>query len=137
VIDAERYQLIQKDYKHMQQYQQEYNEFVANYKLRQISAEEVGEVIARMAQYYGEKNNILCSCSEGLSKKSAMIVQSEDESTGKPISVAKAEILIKATDESTLYEQVKTDLQNIEQYINALKALQKGVLNEYAHSSLT
>jgi len=121
----------------MQQYQQEYNEFVANYKLRQISAEEVGEVIARMAQYYGEKNNILCSCSEGLSKKSAMIVQSEDESTGKPISVAKAEILIKATDESTLYEQVKTDLQNIEQYINALKALQKGVLNEYAHSSLT
>jgi hypothetical protein len=121
----------------MQQYQQEYNEFVANYKLRQVSAEEVGEIISRMAQYYGEKNNLLCSCSEGLSKKAAMIVQSEDENTGKPISVAKADILINATDESIAYNRGKTDLQNIEQYINALKSLQKGLLNEFAHSSLT
>ncbi len=114
-------------------YQKDYEEFIASYKMGQTSGEVVGELIARMALYYGEKNNLLNATSEALNKKASQIVQSSDGEGGKALSVAKAEILIKASAEQVGYDRAKTHLQNIDQYINALKYLQKGVLNEYSH----
>jgi len=47
----------------------------------------------------------------------------------------KAEILAEATSEAALYELNKIHVQNIEQYLNALKSLQKGVLAEFSYST--
>jgi hypothetical protein len=115
-----------------EQYQLEYEQCIASYKSGQTSAEEIGEVIARMAQYFAQKNMIAASIENVLNKKSVEIVQGQDDS-GKPLSVAKADILIKATEEAQEFRQAKVHLENIEQYINALKYFQKGILNEYSH----
>jgi hypothetical protein len=117
----------------MQEYQKEYEAFIADYKIGQASAEAVGELIARMAQYYGEKNNLLALAHETKSKKAAEVFNSEDQATGKPLTIGKAEVMVDATEEYAIYNKAKTDLQNIEQYINALKSLQKGLLQEYSH----
>lgn len=116
-------------------YLTEYKEFISTYKRGQVSGEEIGEVISRMAQYFAEKNMILGVKDEALHIVAAETVQKFDDNTGKPISVAKADILIKATDEFMAVKRTKVHLENIDQFINALKYLQKGVLNEYAHMS--
>jgi len=115
------------------QYQKEYEEFMDSYKKTVTSGEDVGVVIARLAQYYGDVNLQLGACDEELNKVFSEISDSVDENTMKPISMAKAEIKTKDTDEYKAHAKVKSDIQNIEQYINALKYLQKGVLNEYSH----
>jgi hypothetical protein len=114
-------------------YQEEYIEFMKNYKLGQTSAEQIGEMICRLAQYYGMENISLGIKTKNYDEKTAGIVQRNDEMTDKPMAVGKAEIIAKATEEAALYDESRRRLQNIEQYINALKALQKGVLNEYSH----
>jgi len=116
-------------------YKNEYDAFMESYKVGQVSGEQIGEMIARLAQYYGDINTSMASSSQKLNAKAAIIIQGEDESTGKSISAVKADVLLKDTDEFKEYNKVKTHLTNIEQYINALKYLQKGVLNEYAHVS--
>jgi len=117
-------------------YLEEYKAFISSYKSGQTSGEQIGEVISRMAQYFAEKNMILAVREEQLNKIAASVVQQEDESSGKQISVAKADILIKATEEYTNVKNVKMHLENIEQFINAMKYFQKGVLNEYSHMGL-
>jgi len=114
-------------------YQIEYNQFVQNYKLGQVSGEQVGELIMRMVQYYSDKNVSLAGRDEVLNKKAAEIIMMVDEATDKQISAAKAEVLTKATQEYTSAAKTKAHLQNIEQCINALKSLQRGILNEYSH----
>jgi hypothetical protein len=114
-------------------YQERFDSFIEAYKSGQTSGEIVGEVIAHMAQEFANYNMILATKELRLSKIAAEKVQSTDETTGKPISVSKADILVKATVEYEDVKRTKTDLENIEQYINALKYLQKGVLNEYSH----
>lgn len=114
-------------------YMKEYNEFISSYKTKEISGEEIGEKITRMAQYYAIHNIRLLDANKKLSlvamEKEAIV----DESTLKQISSAKAKILTDATTEAHEYAEQKTHVQNIEQFINALKSLQKGVLNEYSH----
>ena len=114
-------------------YQKKFDSFIETYKSGQTSGETVGEIIAHMAQEFANYNMILATKELRLSKIAADKVQSTDEITGKPISVSKADILIKATVEYEDVKKTKVDLENIEQYINALKYLQKGVLNEYSH----
>lgn len=98
-----------------------------------ISAENVGATIARMSQYFSEAN-IRRAQLEILTKNKAVeIYQQEDN--GKPITAAKAKIILEGTDESCVHLLAKVDIENIEQNINALKYLQKGLLNEYSHMS--
>lgn len=100
-----------------------------------MAAGEVGEAIARMSNYFTRHNVILGRTLKMFNKKSQEIYSMSDPATGKPISAAKAEILAAATDEGAAYQEAKIHVQNIEQNINALKALQRGVLNEYSHSA--
>ena len=113
-----------------------YNSFLSDYKRGMVSGEEVGEAIVRLAGYFGEYNIKLVAAERSFANVRKTIASSNDESTGKSISSAKADVLADATNEANLFNIAKAHLQNIEQYINALKALQKGVLNEYAHSSM-
>ena len=74
---------------------------------------------------------------EQLNKKAAEIANGDDEATGKPISVSKAEILIKATDVHDKVNRLKHDLQNIEQFLGATKYLQKSLIKDWNNLGLT
>jgi hypothetical protein len=113
-----------------------YEDFMEHYSSGQTSGEEVGAAIAKLAAYYCSYNNIKEVYAGDFFKKAAEIIQQADEGTGKPMSAAKADVLTKATEEYHKFSEFQTHIENIEQYINALKSLQRGVLNEYAHSSL-
>lgn len=116
-------------------YIEEYNKFVETYKSGQVTGEQVGEVIARLAQYFGKHNNELVAAEKRLFITAADIAARVDDTTGKAITSSKAEIFICATEEHFEVEKLKAHVENIEQYINALKALQKGILQEYAGSA--
>jgi hypothetical protein len=117
-------------------YIQYYEDFMAHYSAGQTSGEEVGAAIARLAGYYCSYNNIKEVHGMNFFRRAGEIYSQTDETTGKAISAAKAEVLVKDTPEYTKFSEYQTHIENIEQYINALKSLQKGVLNEFSHSSL-
>lgn len=117
-------------------YLDEYTKFIKDYHTKQVSGEEIGEVIARMAQYFSEYNSKLVLSERDLYLVARDIEGRVDEMTGKAITSAKAENIIRSTTEYFESQKIKAHVQNIEQFINALKALQKGVLNEYSHQSL-
>jgi len=118
-----------------EQYQLEYDKFIDNYHRSEISGEEVGEVIARMAQYYSKYNLEMVAKDRAMSMI-AKDIESRADENGKAISSSKAQVFLSATPEANDYKISRAHLQNVEQIINALKSLQRGVLNEYSYSNL-
>lgn len=116
-------------------YQIEYDAFISNYKRTEIGGEEVGELIARLAQYYSQ-HNLKMVMEDRKKSFVAKDIESRADSTGKPISSSKAQVFLDATDEAHNYRVSRAHVMNLETMINALKALQKGILNEYQNSSL-
>lgn len=116
-------------------YIEDYELFMSNLSEAggQMAGGEVGEMIAIMAAHYIRHNLILARTLKMASQTSSAIYSTEDG--GKPISAAKASILADATPEAAAYQEARVHVQNIETTINALKALQKGILNEYSHSA--
>lgn len=115
-------------------YLDEYNSFLSTYHRGQVSGEEVGEVIARMGAHFALYNMNMVNAERKLALVARDIESRTDEASGKAITSAKAKTFIDATDEAHEYNMARAHTQNIEQFLNSLKALQKGVLNEYAHS---
>ena len=113
-------------------YQIEYDEFLAKYSTEQIDGEAVGKVIVRLAQEFINYNLKLTTVEMRFNKIAAETVNSINEKNGKLISVSKAEILVRATEEYKNLKETKVDLENIEQCINSLKYLQKALLLEYS-----
>lgn len=111
----------------------EYNAFMSQYQKGQTSGEEVGAVIAKLAQYYCQKNILMGKYELLFFKTFSNFTSQLDEGTGKQMTMAKSEILAKATPEAEAYMTEKTHLENLEQCINALKSLQRGLCNEYSH----
>ncbi len=97
-----------------------------------MAAGEVGEMISRLAGHYMRYNSMQARANRVYTQKAQEIYSSMDGL--KPITASKAEILAAATNEAAVYLEAKVHVQNIEQLINALKALQRGILNEYSHS---
>ena len=120
------------DIKHV--YLDEYNTFLSTYHRGQVSGEEVGEVIVKMASYFAQYNMSMVLAERKLALVARDIESRVDEASGKAITSAKAKTFIDATDEAHAYNMERAHTQNIEQFLNGLKALQKGVMNEYAHS---
>lgn len=114
-------------------YIEEYTKFVKDFSVGQVTGEEVGEIVVRMAQYFAENNLKLVLAERAFALKAKEAEETIDESTGKQISSTKAKTIAEATDEAYEAAQAKAHVQNCEQFINALKALQKGVLNEFSH----
>ena len=117
----------------MEKYQEEYAAFIKEYERGTTDGERVGEIIARLAQYFSNKNITVGNKKIALNKIAVEIVLSFDDDTGKPISVSKANMKVNGTPEAEALSVEETHLKNIEQFINALKYLQKGLLNEYSH----
>lgn len=115
-------------------YMTDYDAFEKNFRLTQVSGEEVGEVIMKMAGYFARYNVRTGDALRAFSRVKSDFQSQVDTVTGKTTSSAKAELLADATPEAATYEMARIHTQNLEQYINALKSLQKGVLNEYSHA---
>jgi hypothetical protein len=113
----------------------DYEAFSNNFRKTEVSGEEVGEMVMRMASYYARYNVRMGDALKVFSTIKSDFQNQVDTATGKSMSSAKAETLADATAEAATYEMARIHVQNIEQYINALKSLQKGVLNEYAHGA--
>lgn len=114
------------------QYQKEYSEFIAGYKKTQLDGEDIGFFIVKMAHYYAQHNTMLIDMTTRKDNALREIVRSEEGE--KPISVAKAEIYVKVTPEYVEAKKMEAHIKNIEQYINSLKSLQKGLLQEYSYT---
>jgi len=119
----------------MEQYQKEYKEFIDGYSREVVDAEGVGELICRMAQYFSETNTSLSSLESRLNQLAATTIKQTDENSGKPISAAKADVLVKASEEYRNYAIAKGHLENISQMINSLKSLLRGLTNEFSYAS--
>jgi len=115
------------------EYKKEYDKFVTSYETGVTSGEETGFMVVRLAQYFCDANMDLAKRDKMYLRKYAEIVNSIDEISAKPMSVAKADAMSRATEEYAMFLSSKIRLQNIEQCINSLKSLQKGILNEYSH----
>ena len=116
-------------------YMIDYEAFSDSFKKTEVSGEEVGEMIMRLAGYFARYNVRMGDALRAFSRVKSDFQSQVDTSTGKTMSSAKAEVLADATPEAATYEMSRIHVQNIEQYINSLKALQKGILNEYAHGA--
>lgn len=114
------------------EYEKLYTDFLTLYKTGMCSGEEIGEAIVRLAHCYA-KTNLDMITKERSMNLVARDTESQVDTNGKAISSTKAKVYVDATDECYQYNVARGHLQNIEAYINALKALQKGVLNEYSH----
>lgn len=115
-------------------YMLDYDAFTNNFRKTEVSGEEVGELIMRMAGYFARYNVRMGDALRSFSRVKSDFQSQIDPATGKSMSSAKADTLADATPEAALYEMARIHVQNIEQHINALKALQKGVLQEYSHA---
>ena len=111
-----------------------YEKFMDSFKRGEVKGDEVGELIARMGSHYARYNIRLKNALRAFTLVKRDVANTVDEQTGKSITSTKAEVIAAATTESAQYEEARAHVQNIEQYLNALKALQRGVINEYAHS---
>lgn len=116
------------------EYEKIYTDFLGVYKTGMMSGEEVGEAIVKLAHCFA-KTNLEMITKERAMNHVARDTEGQLDANGKAISSTKAKVFVDATDECYAYNVARGHLQNIETYINALKALQKGILNEYAHMS--
>lgn len=116
------------------EYMREYELFVSNYKLTEVAPEEVGLLTIRMASHYGKYNLKFRDALRNYSIILRDLQNQSDPTTGKPMSSVKAETLADATPEAAKYEEFKIDLQNLEQYINGLKSLQRSLMQEFGNS---
>lgn len=116
-------------------YSQDYKNFVTSIEQGQpISGEETGKLIVRMAQFFSEAVKQAATAEFAYNKKIVEFEKQTDDN-GKPLSSTKAENFAKASPEYLAYLGAKGDVAVIEQMINSLKALQKGLSNEYSHFS--
>lgn len=115
-------------------YMVQYDEFTKKFKLTEVSGEEVGELIMKLANYFARYNVRMGEALRAFSIVKADFQNQVDTTTGKAMSSAKAETLADATDQAATYEMARIHVTNIQEMINGLKALQKGVINEYSNS---
>jgi len=113
------------------EYRKVYDDFIASYIAGTTNAEEVGHTITIMAQHFCDANMAVGAADKGYSTLFAENMQLEEG--GKSISAAKAKIMTDASEEANVLSSAKRNLENIEQLINALKYLQRGMANEYQH----
>jgi hypothetical protein len=115
-------------------YIDDYDQFMGNYKKTEVSGEEVGEFIMKMTGYYIRYNIRYSDAIRLFSAVKSDFQNRLDPANNKPMSSAKAQMLADSTPEAATYEIARIHVQNLEQIINSMKSLQKGVLTEYANS---
>lgn len=116
-----------------QDYIIEYEDFQKGFKLGETSPDKVGELIMRLAGYYARYNIIYASKLRAFSAVMQTLINSTDDQSGKGMTASKAEILGADTKEAAEYELAKVHINNIQEYINSLKSLQRSLMIEYGN----
>lgn len=113
-------------------YQGRFNDILADIRLADgaIEAQKVAIVAAELVQDLVYFTDEMRTAKLKLASVSRDIVCSEVD--GKPISVAKAQILIDASDEATRYEEAKMHAANFDQMISVLKIYIRSLAKEYS-----
>ena len=117
----------------MEDYIIDYENFRDTFKKTETTGEEIGEVIMRMAGYYARYNVRMGEALRVFSAKKAEFQNQIDPSSNKAMTSSKVEVLADATPEAYTYEMSRIHVNNIQEYINSLKALQRGAMNEYSN----
>ena len=111
----------------------EFDQFQNNFKRTETGPDEVGELIMKMAGHYARYNVQYADKLRAFSTVMAELINSIDTQSGKGMSASKAEILGAATSESAAFQIAKIHINNLQEYINRLKSLQKSLMVEYGH----
>ena len=117
-------------------YEALYSEFMKSYASGTTTGEQVGELVARLAGYYPHYNAAMVKADRSYALVSRDEVLKTDETTGKAISSAKAETLAAASSDAFAFKQARCHVENLEMLIQSAKALQRGLIQEMAHSNL-
>ena len=118
----------------MTDYKTEYKEFLEAYESGTIDGEGAGKMIAILAQYFSMSNTEYGISLKAFNKVARTIEEGSDEVSGKSLSSSKAKIIAAATPEHDALIEKKIDVENLEQTINSLKSLQRGLLSEWNYS---
>ena len=118
----------------MTDYKTEYDKFMEQYQTGTTDGEAVGQMIARLAQYFAMSNTEYGIAQKAFNKVARTIEEGSDEVSGKSLSSSKAKIIAAATPEHDALIEKKIDVENLEQTINSLKSLQRGLLSEWNYS---
>lgn len=121
----------------MEDYEQIYSDFIKNYSLGNTTGEQVGELVARLAGYYPYYNGAMAKAERSYALRCRDEVLKTDEATGKAVSSVKAETIANASVDATAFKQARVHVQNLEMLIQSAKSLQRGLLQEMAHSNLS
>ena len=63
----------------------------------------------------------------------ATLINSTDDQSGKGMTASKAEILGADPKEAAEYEMARIHINNIQEYVNSLKSLQRSLMIEYGN----
>lgn len=97
-------------------------------QLREVKTpEDAARNIMGLTEIYLKYNSDLFFAYSALALVSREIENSTDEATGKPISSAKAKVLVAATKEALKYEEVKMHVENVNKCIHAFEAMQRAL----------
>jgi hypothetical protein len=118
------------------EYQQEFDAFLKDYHGKEMDPEEMGAFIMRLAQIFAAINMRVVAAERELALV-ARDIENRTDGAGKAITSAKAKTFIDATDEGDRYNTLKAHRENVEQFISAVRALQKGALQEWNHLAST
>lgn len=118
----------------MEEYEKLYADFLKDYNSGSTTSEKVGELVARLAGYYPNYNAALVKAERSFALVSRDEVLKTDDATGKAISASKADVISNASPEASAFRTAKMHVQNLEMLIQSTKALQRGLIQEMAHS---
>lgn len=114
-------------------YQAQYKEFIDHIAGgNPIDAKSIGELIVGLAHFFSDAIALQAKTEFAYQKCLATFEKSSDDA-GKPLSSAKAESYARASAEYGAYLEARGHVMAIDAMINALKAYQKGALNEFSH----
>jgi hypothetical protein len=117
-------------------YQEEYDLFLKDYHSREVGAEEMGAYLARLAQVFAFYNMRLVASQREVNLV-ARDIENRTDASGKAITSAKAKVLVEASDEYDKYNTFKAHIECVEQYMSAVRALQRGAMAEMGHMANT
>ena len=108
------------------EYKKVFKELMDAIEAGSVSVSDVGVFIVKLSNHYADYNLKMVDAIH-VANNAAKDCEEQTDTNGKAISSAKAKVLAEATAEAHEYEIARAHVQNIEHFIEAAKALQKGL----------
>jgi len=105
-------------------------EFVGSFGSKPNKAEEASLTMLSLSSDYAKENDLLAALSVQYCKKLLELADGVDETTGKPISAAKAEIAAQGSSEYEAYILQKAKVQGVLRCVDSLDLLTRGIISD-------